>query len=102
MKHRLKLILLPLFLTSLAAIAKPTSEPISLPYESVFKNYQTHADVPLRDWKASNEAVRKAGGWRQYLKESQATDAANAPAAPAPSAADHSKHTPQTTEAKKP
>lgn len=57
--------------------------PMTLPYDSVFKDYQGHKDVKLLDWKASNEAVRAAGGWREYLKQSQAPDA---PALAKPSA----------------
>lgn len=60
------------------------AQTIALPYESVFKDYQTHKDVPLLDWKASNEAVRAAGGWKAYQREAQAPDA---PLSPAPSGA---------------
>lgn len=70
-------------LVSHAAVAQP----LSLPYESVFKDYQTHKDVPLLDWKASNEAVRAAGGWKAYQREAQAPDAPDAPLSPAPSGA---------------
>lgn len=91
-----------------ASVAKAQSVKapvLDLPYQSVFQHYQAHTDVALRDWKASNEAVRQAGGWRQYLKESQAADA---PSSPTPSemakpiTGEHSHHMPQPAEAKKP
>ena len=105
MKYLTKLLLSTVVIVPLATAAQSSSEPLSLPYESVFKQYQTHADVPLRDWKTSNEAARRAGGWRQYLKESQAPDSLNVlnmPDTTKPSAVDHSKHTQQTNETKKP
>lgn len=58
------------------ALAQTTvqAQTLTLPYESVFKSYQMHQDVPLQDWKTSNEAVRTAGGWRAYQREAQAPD----------------------------
>jgi hypothetical protein len=50
------------------------SQAIELPYESVFKDYQSHKEVKLKDWKAANEEVRAAGGWRAYQREVQAPD----------------------------
>jgi hypothetical protein len=47
---------------------------IDLPYSSVFKDYQPYSEASLLDWKTSNQAVREAGGWRTYVKESQALD----------------------------
>ncbi len=55
------------------------SQVIELPYESVFKDYQPHTDVKLKNWKASNEEVRAAGGWRAYQREAQAPDAPTPP-----------------------
>lgn len=52
------------------------AQTLILPYESVFKDYQPHKDVPLQNWKSANEAVHTAGGWRAYQRESQAPDAA--------------------------
>lgn len=94
-------VFLPLALAA-QPMAEPLSLPLVLPYESVFKHYQAHTDVPLRDWKVSNETVRKAGGWRQYLKESQASDAASPTDTTKPNMIDHSNHTPQSIEVKKP
>jgi hypothetical protein len=62
-------------LTGVTVSLAAPAQSLELPYESVFKDYQAHKDVKLLDWKASNEAVRAAGGWREYLKESQAPDA---------------------------
>jgi hypothetical protein len=59
---------------SMIASLSVSAQTVELPYESVFKAYQTHKDVKLLDWKESNEAVRAAGGWRAYQKESQALD----------------------------
>jgi hypothetical protein len=53
------------------------AQTIALPYESVFKDYQTHQEVKLKDWKAANEEVRAAGGWRAYQREAQAPDTPN-------------------------
>lgn len=58
---------------AMVSLAAP-AQTIDLPYESVFKDYQAHKEVKLLDWKTSNEAVRAAGGWRAYQKESQAPD----------------------------
>jgi hypothetical protein len=70
MKAFFKTILFSMALISLAVVAQN----IELPYESVFKDYQAHKEVKLLDWKASNEGVRAAGGWRAYQRESQAPD----------------------------
>lgn len=86
---------------SIAAKAqeKEQSKIITLNYESVFKDYKPHKDVPLRDWKTSNEAVRQAGGWRQYLKESQAPESSLNTNKQTP--ANHNQHG-QPTESKNP
>jgi hypothetical protein len=61
------------------------SQAIELPYESVFKDYQSHKEVKLKNWKAANEEVRAAGGWRAYQREAQAPDVpATASSAPVP------------------
>jgi hypothetical protein len=56
------------------------AQTLELPYESVFKEYQTYKEIKRLDWKASNEAVRAAGGWRAYQREAQAPDEAVNPA----------------------
>jgi hypothetical protein len=61
-------------LTAITVSLAAPAQSIELPYESVFKDYQAHKDVKLLDWKASNEAVRAAGGWRAYQREAQAPD----------------------------
>ena len=37
-----------------------------------FDRYQSWRDAPLRDWRELNDRVGEIGGWRTYLRESQA------------------------------
>lgn len=63
-------------------------------YRSAFDGYRKMGDEPVADWRASNDAVAKAGGWRAYAREAQAPEekpkdkkgasAPSAPAGPAP------------------
>jgi hypothetical protein len=71
---RTKLPALAAFAASVIFSQVSLSQAIELPYESVFKDYQSHKEVKLKDWKAANEEVRAAGGWRAYQREAQASD----------------------------
>ena len=68
-----------LALSSPATIAQQTtanSVP-KLPYYSVFTGYQGFADQAIAPWRASNDAVEKAGGWRVYAREASLPDTAD-------------------------
>lgn len=39
---------------------------------ALFEHYQRWRDEPLQDWRAVNQRVGEVGGWRTYLRESQA------------------------------
>jgi hypothetical protein len=72
-------------LPALADPADPKAGPAPLIYRSALQRYQPLQDTSLRDWRAANQRVHEAGGWRVYLRESQASAAAPAPsAAPLP------------------
>ena len=66
----------------------------TLSYTSTFDTYHPFGEAPLVPWQQANEAVYKAGGWRAYAKEAQATSGPAAPvpkAAPAPAPAPESR-----------
>ena len=69
-----------------AASAKPNAAGTSMPlqFESVLSRYKPMTDQKLGSWREANDTVTRIGGWRTYLKESQAPDTA-APATTAPS-----------------
>ncbi|MEQ1594816.1 MAG: hypothetical protein ABL985_06935 [Casimicrobium sp.] len=62
----------------------------TLHYSSAFARYRPWTEVGIKPWRANNDTVEQRGGWRAYLKESQASDAADvvppasAAASPAP------------------
>ena len=62
----------------------------TLQYSSAFARYRRWTEVGIKPWRANNDTVEQRGGWRAYLKESQASDAADvvppasAAASPAP------------------
>lgn len=71
--------------TTLADPADPKTGTAPLIYRSALQRYQALQDLTLRDWRAANQRVHEAGGWRVYLRESQASAPASAPsAAPLP------------------
>jgi hypothetical protein len=63
-----------------------------LQFESVLSRYKAMTDQKLGSWREANDTVTRIGGWRTYLKESQAPDvvtptapsAGSAPATPQP------------------
>jgi hypothetical protein len=73
----MKLTSITALLTAITVSLAAPAQTIELPFDSVFKDYQAHKEVKLLDWKASNEAVRAAGGWRAYQREAQAPDVPN-------------------------
>ncbi len=80
--------------------ADPAAAVPAATYRSAFDGYRKMGDEPVADWRASNDAVAKAGGWRAYAREAQAPEAkpadgkgAVAPAAPAvPMQGGHDMH----------
>ncbi len=71
---------------AIAASATPNAAGTSMPlqFESVLSRYKPMTDQKLGSWREANDTVTRIGGWRTYLKESQAPDTA-APATTAPS-----------------
>lgn len=64
-------------------------------YRSAWSGYQPFADEKVLSWRDANDEVRRIGGWRAYLRESQAQPPGNAGAASsAPAAKDFAKPTP--------
>ncbi len=61
-----------------AAAAAP-----AVAYRPVFEGYQPYTDQPVGNWREANDAVGRAGGWREYARE------AEVPATGAPA---HGKH----------
>ncbi len=65
---------------------------VPLTFNSVLSRYKPMTDQKLGSWRDANDTVARIGGWRSYLKESQAPDTAvpatpptsSAPAAAAP------------------
>lgn len=64
-------------------------------YRSAWSGYRPFADEKVISWKDANDEVRRIGGWRAYLRESQAQSSGNASAgSTAPAAKDSAKPTP--------
>ncbi len=68
-----------LALSSPATLAQKTAATTvpKLPYHSVFTGYQGFTEQAIASWRASNDAVEKAGGWRAYAREASLPDTAN-------------------------
>ena len=71
------------------ATVPPTSNPVTLKFDSVLSHYRPMTDQKIGSWRDANDTVTRVGGWRAYLKESQTPDAAaprtsNKPVAPVP------------------
>lgn len=61
--------------------AEPIDAKASVPpqvYRSNLQSYKPFSEAELADWRAANQRVHAAGGWRSYAKEAAA--AASAPA----------------------
>lgn len=71
---------------AITASATPNVAGTGMPlqFESVLSRYKPMTDQKLGSWRDANDTVTRIGGWRTYLKESQAPDTA-APATTAPS-----------------
>lgn len=63
--------------------------PVPLRFESVLSRYKPMTDQKLGSWREANDTVTRIGGWRTYLKESQAPEVteSSVPVAPAKTAA---------------
>jgi hypothetical protein len=70
--------------TAANAMPHAASTGIPLRFESTLSRYKPMTDQKLGSWREANDTVTRIGGWRTYLKESQAPDTA-APATTAPS-----------------
>lgn len=63
------------------AFAQQTRAPVAQPpateaapsgvYRSAWSGYRPFADEKVISWKDANDEVRRIGGWRAYLRESQ-------------------------------
>ena len=58
--------------------------PVPLQFESKLSRYKAMTDQKLGSWREANNTVTRIGGWRTYLKESQAPDSTT-PESPATS-----------------
>ena len=72
------------------APSTPSSPPAAMTreapttYRSAFEGYKPYTDEKTIDWKQANDNTGKIGGWREYAKEAQQSDAADAGPKPAP------------------
>ena len=72
-------LLLPLSRPSLAMTPNPPA-----PYRSALDGYKAYTDEKIIDWKQANDTTGRIGGWREYAKEAQQTDARDEGSKPAP------------------
>ncbi len=70
--------------TTASAMPNTAGTPTPLRFESVLSRYKPMTDQKLGSWREANDTVTRIGGWRTYLKESQAPEAM-APVSPATS-----------------
>ena len=63
-------------------MATPTDSPLA--FESTLSRYKPMTDQTLGSWREANDTVTRIGGWRSYLKESQAPDVTATPPQAAP------------------
>lgn len=65
-----------------AAVRPPVADaaPSSV-YRSAWSGYRPFADEKVISWKDANDEVRRIGGWRTYLRESQGQPSGSAGAA---------------------
>lgn len=70
------------------------SSPVWAAQADPFEHYQSWRDEPVQDWRASNDRVGEVGGWRTYLRESQAAGGGHDHGAPPsqPAADPHGHH----------
>ena len=69
---------------TVGSMAIPTDLPLA--FDSTLSRYKPMTDQKLGSWREANDTVTKVGGWRSYLKESQAPDATTTPPQVAPAA----------------
>jgi hypothetical protein len=90
--------------TAIAAPARaadptdPRAEVPPLHHASALDRYRRLSPEPLGDWRAAHDTVARIGGWRAYLREAHAPEAAasassNRPSGPSqPSSGGHPHH----------
>ncbi len=68
--------------------ADPAARVPAATYRSTFSDYRPLGDETVGDWRVANDEVRRIGGWREYAREVQASEAkpGAAPPRPAPGA----------------
>lgn len=81
--------------TAGAAFGQPTAVA-----SSAFDGYKPYANEPVSDWKAANDTVANIGGWREYARQAQHTEATPATTAGKAVEATAKPDTPPTTKAK--
>ena len=66
-----------------APAARPPAQDAAPPsvYRSAWSGYRAFADEKVISWKEANDEVRRIGGWRTYLRESQGQPSGNGGAA---------------------
>ncbi len=74
----------------------------TLQYSSAFARYRPWTEVSVKPWRVSNETVEQRGGWRAYLKESQASDAADVVPSASPATARPASPSPHAGHGAKP
>ena len=78
--------------------ARPPSQEAapSSTYRSAWSGYRPFADEKVTSWKDANDEVRRIGGWRTYLRESQGAQPSGSAgaASTAPAAKDSAKPAP--------
>ena len=79
-----------------APTARPSAQdaPPASVYRSAWSGYRPFADEKVISWKDANDEVRRIGGWRAYLRESQGQPSGAGAASTAPAAKDSVKPAP--------
>lgn len=82
-----RLLALMLLLVTLPAPAQGSDNPAgpspALQYRSVFADYRSFSDQPVRKWTETNAVVAEIGGWRAYTREAAQPGSPAGAAAPA-------------------
>ncbi len=68
--------------------ADPAARVPAATYRSTFSDYRPLGDEAVGDWRAANDEVRRIGGWREYAREVQESEAkpGASPSKPVPGA----------------
>lgn len=73
-----------------STVGTQSMSPSVVLYRSVFADYRSYAEQPVKPWRESNDTVGLIGGWRVYAKEAREAVPAT-PSGPAASAAPQPK-----------